>query len=173
MAMEKSIINGGFNGKIHYFYGHVPLLFVCSPEGICDHQKWFHDKKTCISDFDPLVCMDPPSKSIKANLCAAQSPAADALKSTSDTWVNVIGTSRSPFVEHLQAILWQFLVSLKIWSTSQKLRSAGGIDGWILKTIMTNSVGRLIPHFRSVSAAPLQLQVHLGTTKKNTTISRI
>ena len=22
-----------FNGKIHYFYGHFPLLFVCSPEG--------------------------------------------------------------------------------------------------------------------------------------------
>ena len=21
-------------GKIHYFYGHFPLLFVCSPEGI-------------------------------------------------------------------------------------------------------------------------------------------
>ena len=23
-----------FNGKIHYFYGHFPWLFVCSPEGI-------------------------------------------------------------------------------------------------------------------------------------------
>ena len=22
-----------FNGKIHYFYGHFPLLFVCLPEG--------------------------------------------------------------------------------------------------------------------------------------------
>ena len=22
-----------FHGKIHYFYGHFPLLFVCSPEG--------------------------------------------------------------------------------------------------------------------------------------------
>ena len=26
-------IHHAINGKIHYFYGHVPLLFVCSPEG--------------------------------------------------------------------------------------------------------------------------------------------
>ena len=31
IAMERSTI---FNGKIHYFYGHCQLLFVCSPEGI-------------------------------------------------------------------------------------------------------------------------------------------
>ena len=30
IAMERSII---FHGKIHYFYGHFQLLFVCSPEG--------------------------------------------------------------------------------------------------------------------------------------------
>ena len=30
IAMERSTI---FHGKIHYFYGHFPLLFVCSPEG--------------------------------------------------------------------------------------------------------------------------------------------
>ena len=29
-AMERSTI---FYGKIHYFYGHFQLLFVCSPEG--------------------------------------------------------------------------------------------------------------------------------------------
>ena len=29
-----------FNGKIHYFYGHVQLLFVCSPEG--NHRHWNH-----------------------------------------------------------------------------------------------------------------------------------
>ena len=35
IAMERSTI---FHGKIHYFYGHFPLLFVCSPEGKLDHQ---------------------------------------------------------------------------------------------------------------------------------------
>ena len=31
LAMEN---HHAINGKIHYFYGHFPLLFVCSPEGI-------------------------------------------------------------------------------------------------------------------------------------------
>ena len=29
-----------FNGKIHYFYGHFPLLFVCSPEGKASYFKF-------------------------------------------------------------------------------------------------------------------------------------
>ena len=36
IAMERSTI---FNGKIHYFYGHFQLLFVCSPEGISWRSK--------------------------------------------------------------------------------------------------------------------------------------
>ena len=34
-----------FNGKIHYFYGHFQLLFVCSPEGTLRcHQTWLVGK---------------------------------------------------------------------------------------------------------------------------------
>ena len=36
-----------FNGKIHYFYGHFPLLFVCSPEGTGSSKtpgSWQHQK---------------------------------------------------------------------------------------------------------------------------------
>ena len=38
IAMERSTI---FDGKIHYFYGHFQLLFVCSPEGI--HEPTFNE----------------------------------------------------------------------------------------------------------------------------------
>ena len=48
-AMERSTI---FNGKIHYFYGHFPLLFVSSPEGIFHvfkaKQQWFGRRSLCL-----------------------------------------------------------------------------------------------------------------------------
>ena len=40
-----------FNGKIHYFYGHVPLLFVCSPEGKSPLITMNHELITIKSPF--------------------------------------------------------------------------------------------------------------------------
>ena len=38
IAMEN---HHAINGKIHYFYGHFPLLFVGSPKGICSFDLFF------------------------------------------------------------------------------------------------------------------------------------
>ena len=53
-----------FYGKIHYFYGHFQLLFVCSPEGDdfsfdCHVSSWKSRKVLEYGDSRPLVTMQP------------------------------------------------------------------------------------------------------------------
>ena len=41
MNIQKAMENHHFiAGEIHYFYGHFPLLFVCSPEGLDGTFEW-------------------------------------------------------------------------------------------------------------------------------------
>lgn len=97
---------------------------------ICDHQKWFHYLRAFPILTHWCAWILHQSQPLCSPISSCRCPQKHFGHLGQRDWPIKISICRT-FPSHSLAIG----VSLKIWSTSQKLRSAGGIDGWILKTI--------------------------------------
>ena len=137
---------------------------------ICDHQKWFHYLRAFPILTHWCAWILHQSQPLCSPISSCRCPQKHFGHLGQRDWPIKISICRT-FPSHSLAIG----VSLKIWSTSQKLRSAGGIDGWILKTINHDQFSGSID-----TPFPIRIRCPASSTpgpsgfdQKNTRISQI